>query len=315
MNNTLTITVLANITANYGESLGNISTVQKFHKNGRVYAMRSKESLKEAVMSQSGFYSDVVTVVNAAAQKLANAEHNAATNRAYEAGYMTTGTITHSRKSSFVFSDAVSITPFVVDYRFHNNLYLAAVHAKANGFNLQEQVIENDIDDVDDIDQDKKKDKKKENKCGLMPYQYEFDKGIKVFSFTLNLDEIGVDENFKDIVVTPEEKAYRVNTLLETIGNCALRVKASLDNAGPLFIVGGLTKYRTHVFENLVNVKNNKIVISRELKNKMKQGYSCGIVQCGIFDNEDEVVDELCAVSVDEFFENLRYEVNKYYGI
>ncbi len=43
----LTLTVIANMTSNYGEGLGNISSVQKVFKNGKTYATRSKESLKK----------------------------------------------------------------------------------------------------------------------------------------------------------------------------------------------------------------------------------------------------------------------------
>jgi len=50
MANTITLTVIANMTSNYSEGLGNISTVQKVFRNGKTYAIRSKESLKNAIM-------------------------------------------------------------------------------------------------------------------------------------------------------------------------------------------------------------------------------------------------------------------------
>lgn len=316
MNNTLTITVLANITSNYSESIGNISAVQKTYKNGKVYAMRSKESVKHEVLEQSRFYDDVVTVVNSAAQKLANEEYNACNNRAYEAGYLTTGKNSYSRKSSFCFTDAVSVNPFNAEYRFHTNLHLASAHAKANGLKLHDQREEEEILELEEDEQEAANDKKKEkNPCGLMPYQYEFDYSVKKFSFTLFLDEIGIDENFKDAVVSDKEKADRVNTLLDTIQHLSMRVKGNLDNAEPLFIIGGLTKYRTHIFENLVNVKNNSVIVSKVLKNRVEEGFSCGVLECGFFDNEEEIVSELNAISINEFFDNLRKAVKDYYGV
>jgi CRISPR-associated protein Cst2 len=50
MKKALTLTVVANMTANYSETLGNISSVQKVFKNRKVYSIRSRESLKNAIM-------------------------------------------------------------------------------------------------------------------------------------------------------------------------------------------------------------------------------------------------------------------------
>jgi CRISPR-associated protein Cst2 len=278
--------------------------------------MRSRESIKNAIMTQSGFYDDVKVSVNGAAQKAASEEYNATNCRAYESGYLTTGKNACNRKSSFFLTDAIAVNRFVPELRFHNNMYLANAAAKELGYNLQEQTQEAE-DVILDENQVSKKGKKKEKKnpCGLMPYQYEYDKSLKSYSFTLFLDEVGIDENFKDKTVSNEEKANRVNTLLETIENLALIVKGNLDDASPLFVVGGLTNRRAHVFENIVNIKENKVIVSKELKNKMTEGFSCGVIESGIFDNEDEIVNELNAVSVSEFFSNLRKAVNDYYDV
>ena len=307
-NNTLTVTVVANITANYGEGIGNISTVHKIYKNGKAYAIRSHESLKHEIMEQSGFYDGVQVVVQGTAQKKATEEYNAANSRAYESGYLTSGKNTYSRKSSFCVSDAVAVNSFNPELRFHNNLHLASVYAEANGLNLQAQTDEKDMDDEGDK-------KEKKNPCGLMPYQYEYDRGLKCYSFTLFLDKIGIEKNFPSVAISNEEKASRVNTLLRTVKDLSLSVRGNLDDASPLFIVGGLTNRPTHVFENLISVKGNKIIIHNELKNKMAEGFSCGVVQCGIFDNESEIIEKLNAISVSEFFSNLEQSVNNYYGV
>ena len=41
--NALTVTIIANMTSNYGETLGNISSVQKVFRGGKEYATRSRE--------------------------------------------------------------------------------------------------------------------------------------------------------------------------------------------------------------------------------------------------------------------------------
>ena len=64
--NALTLTVVANMTSNYSEGLGNIASVQKVFKNRKVYTIRSRESLKNAVMVQAGMYDDLQTEVDGA---------------------------------------------------------------------------------------------------------------------------------------------------------------------------------------------------------------------------------------------------------
>ena len=86
----LTLTVVANITSNYGEGLGNASNVQKIYKNQKEYAIRSRESLKNAICVQAGLYDDLETVLDSVAQKKVTEELNVSNCRALEGGYMST---------------------------------------------------------------------------------------------------------------------------------------------------------------------------------------------------------------------------------
>lgn len=288
---TITLTVIANMTSNYSESLGNIGSVQKIYRKGHVYTIRSRESLKNAIMVQSGMYDDLVTIVAGATQKEATPERNAANNRALEGGYMTTGKDTYIRNSSFYLTDAVACDPFVSETRFHNNLYLASNYAKANNLNLQK--------DAGDT--------------GLMPYQYEYDKSLRVYSMTIDLEMIGTDPNFTGEEADGKEKAERVNSLLSAVENLSLVVKGNLDNAEPIFVVGGFSDRKTHYFENVVKVMNNKLVLSEDLLLKVKKGYSVALLRGNNLDNEDEVVEKLNPTSVTAFFETLRSQVQEYY--
>ena len=63
-NKALTLTIIANMTSNYGEGLGNIGSVQKVYRNGKSYAIRSRESMKNAIMVQSGLYDDLEVQVD-----------------------------------------------------------------------------------------------------------------------------------------------------------------------------------------------------------------------------------------------------------
>ena len=75
MKKALTLTIVANMTSNYSEGLGNVASVQKVFKNRRIYSMRSRESLKNAIMIQSGWYDDLETEVDGATQKKENEEN------------------------------------------------------------------------------------------------------------------------------------------------------------------------------------------------------------------------------------------------
>lgn len=290
-NQALTITVVANMTSNYSEGLGNIASVQKIFKKGKVYTMRSRESLKNAIMVQSGMYDDLETEVDGATQKLANSEKNVSNTRALEGGYMSTKGTTYVRNSSFYLTDAISCDEFITETRFHNNLYLATNRAKAEGISVQED----------------------SKKAGLMPYQYEYDKSLKVYSMTIDLTRMGKDENF-DEEATPQEKADRVIALLEGVEHLSLIVKGNMDNAEPLFIVGGLSKRKTHYFENLVHVKQNCLEISSDLKSRIQEGFQVGLLSGMNLDNEKEIITELNPISITAFFENLKKQVLTYYG-
>lgn len=288
---TITLTVVANMTSNYSENLSNIGSVQKIYKKGHVYTIRSRESLKNAIMVQSGMYDDLVTTVDGATQKEATPERNAANNRALEGGYMTTGKDTYIRNSSFYLTDAVACEPFVSETRFHNNLYLASNYAKANNLNLQKDA----------------------GAAGLMPYQYEYEKSLRVYSMTIDLGMIGTDPNFMEEEAAGAEKAERVNSLLSAVENLSLVVRGNLDNAEPIFVVGGFSDRKTHYFENVVKVNNNKLEISEDLMQKMKKGYSAALLRGHNLDNEEEIVEKLNPVGVEDFFETLRGQVREYY--
>lgn len=298
-NKALTLTIISNITSNYGEGLGNVSTVQKVFRNGKVYATRSRESLKNAIMVQSGLYDDLKVTVDGAAQKLVNDDVNISNCKALEGGYMNTSGTTNIRKSSFYLTDAVSCDEFVNETRFHNNLYLATAYAKENKINFQAK-------------KDRENEDKKENSSGLMPYQYEFDKSLKKYSITIDLDKIGVDENSPSQADTGE-KIQRVLSILKTIQNLSLIVKGNMDNAEPLLIFGGIGEYKTHYFDNVVNVKRDTLNIENGLKDRVKNGYRVGLLRVGNFINEEDIVNEFSPLSISEFFKDLEEDVKSYY--
>ena len=290
-NQALTLTAVARMTSNYGEGLGNIASVQKVFRDGRTYATRSRESLKNAIMVNSGMYDDLKVEVDGATQKMVDEDINASNCRALEGGYMNTSGQTKIRKSSFYLTDAVACDEFVNETRFHNNLFLAGRYARDNKINLQEKAKES----------------------GLMPYQYEYDKSMKQYSLTIKLDEVGVDTNFS-AEASIEEKIDRVNSILTAVENLALTVKGKLDNAEPIFIVGGIGNYNTHYFENVVRVKKGLLNISKDLKDKLNKGYKVGLLEGNNFINEAQIKEELKTVTITSFFDQVKKELKEYYA-
>ena len=288
----LTITVVANMTSNYSEGLGNISSVQKIYRDRNVYAIRSRESLKNAIMVQSGMYKDLETEANGATQKKVDENLNATNCRALEGGYMNTKESTYVRNSSFYLTDAISTESFINETRFHNNLYLATNFANANNLNVQKDA----------------------GKVGLMPYQYEYEKSLKVYSLTIDLEKVGKDPNFPDKEADNKEKFERVKSILEAIENLSLVVKGNLDNAEPVFAIGGLSLRKTHYFENVVRVEQGALVLGEALKEKKEDAFNCALLKGDIFTNEAEIVKELQPTSMREFFKSLIEDVKNYYG-
>jgi CRISPR-associated regulatory protein, DevR family len=291
--NALTITVVANMTSNYSEGLGNISSVQKIYRDRNVYAIRSRESLKNAIMVQSGMYEDLETEANGATQKKVDENLNATNCRALEGGYMNTKESTYVRNSSFYLTDAISTESFINETRFHNNLYLATNYANANNLNVQKDA----------------------GKVGLMPYQYEYEKSLKVYSLTIDLEKVGKDPNFPNKEADNKEKFERVKSILEAIENLSLVVKGNLDNAEPVFAIGGLSLRKTHHFENVVRVEQGALVLGEALKEKKEDGFNCALLKGDIFTNEAEIIKELQPASIREFFKSLIEDVKNYYGV
>lgn len=239
-------------------------------------------------------YDDLETVLDSVAQKKVTEELNVSNCRALEGGYMSTKGESYIRNSSFYLTDAIAVDSLINELRFHNNLYLANTYAKENNLCIQS----------------------KTDKTGLNPYQYEYDKSLKVYSITIDLDKIGVDENFH-AEADNSEKAFRVNAILDAIANLSLVVKGNLDNAEPLFVIGGLTCRKTHFFENVVNVKNASLILEDGIKEKLhseKGDFHAGVLKCGIFANENDIVRELNAMQTEDFFKQLKDQVNSYYA-
>lgn len=291
-NNAITLTMVSIMTANYGESLGNISTIQKVIKDGKTYGKRSKENINYFIKTEAGFYDDGEVEIDGAAQKKVNEKMNISNCKSLESGYMGTKGKMFKRTRSVYVSDGISVEPFTNDYEFHNNLGLATKYAKQNNLSVTKDA----------------------SKCGLMPYNYEYQRDKMIYSVTIDLNRFGIDENF-DVNIPNEEKIERIVALLESIQNLSLVVKGSMDNACPLFIIGGFSKFKTHVFEPFIKVKDNQLIVTDSLIQKLKSNEDCAIGMIDeTFDNDKEIKEKLNVKNVDDFFDELIEKVKEYYS-
>ena len=90
-----------------------------------------------------------------------------------------------------------------------------------------------------------------------------------------------------------------------------------MDNAEPLFVIGGLSSRKTHFFENVVKIKNNSLILEDGIENKLKSNignFKAGVLKCGQLNNEAAIVERLNAIETDVFFNELRTEINEYYN-
>ena len=102
---------------------------------------------------------------------------------------------------------------------------------------------------------------------------------------------------------------------MEAVENLSLVVKGNLDNAEPVFAIGGLSLRKTHYFENVVRVEQGALVLGEALKEKKEDGFNCALLKGDIFTNEVEIIKELQPISMREFFKSLIEDVKNYYGV
>lgn len=288
---TLTILVQAS-SANYGESLGNVASLKKVTRgDGYQYTYISRQALRYNIVQQLDEPLATLSAEGSGDKKVIQFDKDA-TIEAYPEidffGYMKTnkGTNAHVRSAKVRLSNAISLEPFRGDTDFLNNMGLAARLRKVKGDNS----INNSL---------------AQSEIHLSYYRY---------TVTIDLDQIGIDEA-EDIQISNQEKARRVSKLLDVIAYLYRDIRGRREDLKPLFVIGGVYDIKNPVFENIVDVKNNTVLIegikdvmTSELANQTETG-----VVSGKFANTDEIKRELHATSVAKFFEVLKKKVADYY--
>lgn len=283
---TITMVFLAE-SANYGEGVGNIMTLKKLSRgNYEQYSYISRQAMRYSLVRQLKWDKTPVDGKSGVVQFAPSA-----TIEEYPEidlfGYMKTTSKDGDKKGGAAtrsavvrLSNAIALEPYQSDLEFLNNMGLAARNNLENGI-----------------------------------AQSEIHRSYYSYTVTVDLDSIGKDG---EIEISQNEKADRVDTLLDGLHYLYRDIKGRRENLSPLFIIGGRYKRRNPFFENRIKVNKNRIntetlaeLLDEDLD--IKENTYCGVVK-GIFDNDKEIKDKLHAETVGEVFQHLQKEVKTYYG-
>lgn len=275
--------------ANYGEGLGNISTLKKMTRgDGNVYTYISRQALRYNMIQNLKW--DNTPVEDAGVVQFAPS----ATIKDYPEidlfGYMKTTSKKDGdakgkqiiRSAAVRLSNAVSLEPYNSDLDFLTNMGLAK---RAKG-------LENAI------------------------AQSEIHMSFYAYTITVDLERIGVDDNY-NINLSNAEKAERITKFLEAVQFLNRDIKGREENLNPVFAIGGIYDRKNPYFEGRVRLIKHALdtkllgeVINScdDSAKNTKTGYLSGI-----FKNNAEV-EGLGAVTIGKFFDSLKKEVENYYA-
>ena len=280
--------------ANYGEGIGNVATLKKISRNrGEQYTYISRQAIRYNIVEQLGENKANVKAEGSGDKKVVQFSAETTIKDYPELdffGYMKTvkGDNSKNRSAIVRLSNAVSLETFKGDLEFLTNKGL-----------------------VDRIDRNEK----------VFPNiaQAEIHKSYYKYTVTIDLDKIGIDE-LDGIEIENEEKARRVNKLWDTISLLYRDIRGRREDLKPLFIIGGVYDIKNPFFENVVDVRNNKILVEKltsGIYDFIEKDTAAGIVK-EQFENDTEIETELAkrnikVLNVPEFFKQLKNKIDEYY--
>lgn len=285
---TVTMVFLAE-SANYGEGVGNISTLKKMSRgNYEQYTYISRQAMRYNIMQQAGWDNTPVDGKSGVVQFAPSA-----TIQDYPEidlfGYMKTsskeegkgdkgGALT--RSAAVRLSNAIALEPYQSDLEFLTNMGLA-----------KRQNLENGI------------------------AQSEIHRAFYTYTVTADLDRIGIDG---ELSIPELDRAERMKVFLDTIQFLYRDIKGRRENLAPVFVIGGRYERKNPFFENRIVLDRGEIRVDTlveilESSNDIKENTSVGVMS-GIFANDSELKQVLKAGSVADTFNQLKKEMDNYYG-
>lgn len=281
MNKGLTLTIVFEASSlNYGEGMGNISSIKKVVKaDGRTYSYISRQALRYNIVEQLGCNDTPTDGKSGVVQFSPETTIDKYPEIDYF-GYMKTEKNSSGNKRSAVvrLSNAESLTSFASDMDFLNNMGLAA-----------------------------------RCKCENALASSEIHNSMYSYTITIDLERLGVDE---DIEIPTEEKTQRVVRLLDVLSCLHRDIKGRTENLNPIFMIGGVYDTKNPFFHGAIKLKDGKLdcdLILETIENSpITKEHTMVSAISGRFTNGDDVK-KICTSSMTEMFNELKREVKEYY--
>jgi len=297
---------------NYGESIGNIMSLKRITIEEKSFPYQSRQAIRYDIvrtLEECG-YSMVGKDDISKEKKVIQFTESATIDKYPEIdffGYMKTEKKSKKqskndetdddskdqqqkiRKAPVRLTDAISLEPFYNEIDFSTNAGLAS------------RIGENN-----DI------------------YQSEIHRSYYTYSITVDLDKIGVDENY-NIELSKEERIKRLNALLYAVKVLNRDIKGKRENLSPLFVIGGIYKSGNPFFYNQIKLSfEDGISIDEQIINsileitmfsgeKVKDTTYLGFAP-SYFNSIDKInLDSSRKLTIEEFFKTLGSSVADYY--
>ena len=269
---------------NYGEGIGNLSSLKKFSYNNKQYSYVSRQALSYNIREQLNGNITPVEAVGSGDKKVLQFIPDSNIKDFSELdffGYLKTtkGENAKSRNAILRVSNGIALEEYKGDTDFLTNMGLAKR-----------------IDEFANIS------------------QAELHTSYYTYSINLDLEKVGIDEN-DGIELEKSEKIERVHNLLDTLMFLYRDIRGRRENLSPLFVIGGLYDFKNPFFENTISIQNNNLDIKR-IKSGfyeiIKKDTLVGLVD-NQFENTDSIKEELEAINILEFFNTLKNKVSEYY--
>jgi CRISPR-associated protein Cst2 len=302
----LTISIIFEaMSLNYGEGIGNISELKKLSRSGELLSYESRQAIRYDIYRMLVEYFKIKETPLKIQKEDINKKETLQFSLEAKIdvypeidlfGYMKTikGKTAKTRPAVVRITPAISLEPMNLDIEFGTNLNFAQ-RAKADP----------------------------------NPFQFEHHLSLYSYTVTVDLDRIGKDPN-DNISLSPNEKEKRVNMLLNVLKVLNRDIKGRRENQNPLFAIGGIynvknpffmgklkTEYNRETRKFKINLELLKSVLEMDFNgNFIKDNTYIGYLR-GYWENEDEfstLIDENKVTNINEFFENLKSNVNQYFN-
>ena len=280
---------------NYGEGIGNISELKKLTRgDGSVYTYTSRQALRYDIVRLGNKlfnwkYYDIVDDKQKTVQFKKELTIKDSEEMDLFGYFRTTKTESSDTRSAAVrLSNAISLEDYKSDMEFLNNKGLA-------------------------------------DRIGEFPNLANIEQHLSYYTYTITIDleKIGKD---REIELPNEEKAKRINQLLDIVKILNREIRGREENLSPVFVIGGMYDINSPFFLGRIklNGKDGQFSIDTEMlkdtatltigENSISEDTKIGIVK-NIFKNEKEIEEmfEGKTTNIEKFFENLKEKVDEYY--